>query len=1767
MKNKQFGKTLTGTTGKDLLSLMGKKEIFSSKSVVAVPSTPAEIIIATFWKSLLAHDSFDVNDDFFKVGGNSLKAIQLLSRISSQFHIPLTLTDIFLYPTIAQIAKMLGDRKNQKQVLPPLISVKERPQYVPLSFNQERLWFIDQLEGSIQYHIPAVFRLKGILNKEALAVAFERIVLRHEILRSVVHEEDGNCYQLVQKPGLWQLSFTDGSLFKNDRNQIQSYLRQLINKPFDLSKDHMLRVELIGIGEHEHILLVVLHHIASDGWSTSIIIEELVQLYRAFDENVVPSLQPLPVQYADYAIWQRSYLQGDVLRQKLDYWKRTLEGITPLQLPADFPKSSFQSFNASTEKFSIDKETFLRLKLFSGSKGATLFMTLLSVFKVLFHRYSGQTDISIGTAVAGRQQQELEGMIGFFVNTLVLRSRIDNKLSFTDFLAQVKATTLEAFQHQEVPFEKVVEAVVKERDMSRPPLFQVAFILQNTPDAEAIHVGEVELSEESFDRDKAKFELDFSITETADGLQGTVEYCTDLFRRDTIVRMLAHFKTLLHSAITFPERSISVLRMLSTDEEQQLLFQFNDTFVSYPHKKSVISLFEEQVEKTADAVAVIFDNKKITYQELNQSANRVAHYLLSKGIKEEMLVPICVERSQVMIVGILGILKCGAAFVPIDPEYPIERINYMLTDIAANIVICTTESRAKLQNLEHLDFIEIDKDWPVILDQPTSGTRVIVSGNHLAYVIHTSGSTGMPKGVMIEHHSVVNLLKSIVQTVGFEAEGGFLSVTTYSFDICYLEFFVPLISGGQLIIVAREVAIDGFRLAQSIADYGPTHMQATPATWQLLLEAGWQNIEGIKILIGGEAIKEEIKNALTSIGEVFNLYGPTETTIWSVSKKLSFNEKVLIGKPLANTGVYILGDQMQLVPVGVPAEIYITGDGLARGYLNRPDLTEQRFINDPFSDIPGSKMYRTGDIGRWLPDGNIECFGRIDDQVKIRGYRIELGEIETVLQQSGLVKQQVVVVKEDSLGNKRLVGYIVPGDSFDKDTVTSFLKTRLPEYMIPVSWIKLSALPLTPNGKIDRKALPEPGKSELVSNKYTPPRSELEVELADIWQKQLGIDQIGIYDNFFEHGGHSLMATRIVSAVRKKLNVEIAIKDIFSFPTIAALAASCETTKHGLQQTISSGVRPYRIPLSYSQERLLFIDNLEGTIHYHLPAVFRLKGNLNKGALAYALQQVINRHEVLRTVLTYSDDQPFQTINDKDNWHLSEVDGASFNEGDDQLQQLIQQIVKKPFDLSADHMLRATLIALQHQEHLLVITMHHIASDGWSENILTSEVAAFYNDYLNESTSRLLPLAIQYADYSIWQRRYLQGEVLKQKLQYWENKLEGLTQLQLFTDYSRPLVQSMRGASEHFSIPRSLSGHLQDICREEGATLFMTLLSAFNVLLYRYTRQEDICVGTPIANRTSHEVEQLIGFFVNTLAIRNEINGDQSFIELLRQVKKTTLDAYDNQDVPFEKVVEAVVKERDMSRSPLFQVMFVLQNTPSIAEPSFGEVQLSAEKFSNTTAKFDLTFYITETEQGLQGAVEYSTDLYDTVTIDRMIGHYVNLLESIVSDRYQRVGLLGMLGDGEEQHLREGRSSNALETAAEKTIVDMLEEQVERWPDNIAVVYGKEQLSYRELNDRANQLAHQLISKGVTVDTLVPLCLDRSLEMIIAIVGILKAGGAYVPMDPEYPSERIGFMIEDTGARLVVAGKSTRSLVAGLRQIEIIVVDEPGEQSKENPCV
>jgi amino acid adenylation domain-containing protein len=1248
---------------------------------------------------------------------------------------------------------------------------------------------------------------------------------------------------------------------------------------------------------------------------------------------------------------------------------------------------------------------------------------------------------------------------------------------------------------------------------------------------------------ERLDTGTSKFDLNLQLMEKADRIEGYLEYSTELFEAGTAERLVGHYRALLEGATADPGRRVSELPLLSTAERHQLLTEWNRTEADLPEWECVHRLFEAQAERTPGAVALVFGEEEVTYRELNRRANQLAHHLRGLGIGPEVLVGICVERSVEMVVGLLGILKAGGAYVPLDPAFPKERIAFMLEDARVPLVLTQEHLAAGLSG-QGARLVRLDADVEAIGRHSTEGPTGGARADNLAYVIYTSGSTGRPKGVQITHASLVNFLASMGQEPGLAEQDTLLAVTTLSFDIAGLEIFLPLTVGARVVLVPRDVAQDGKRLAKKLATSAATVMQATPATWQMLLEAGWSGSPGLKVLCGGEAMPPDLAWQLRRrCASLWNVYGPTETTIWSTVHRVDGRGgPVPIGRPIANTQVYVTDRRCQPVPVGVVGELLIGGDGLARGYLGRPERSAEKFIPSPFSDNPESRLYRTGDLARWLPSGELECLGRLDHQVKVRGFRIEPGEVEAALLRHPAVHQTAVVARDVVPGDRRLVAYLVadghPLPSHSE--LHRFLRGQLPEYMVPSAFVALDGLPLTPNGKVDRKALPAPPEAPARQQEADAAATPAEEIVAGVWAEVLDLDRVGPHDNFFELGGHSLLATRVAARLGDLFSVDVSVAALFEAATVAELARRIEAEQAGgpaqAHELIGPAAAEERAALSFAQQRLWFLDQWQpGTGVYNIAAAMRLSGPLDGAALERSLREIVRRHEVLRTTFPSARGQPAQVIAQDLPLRLPLTDLGGLPEGEREAEarRLAAEVARAPFDLACGPLLRVKLVRLGDEEHLFLVAMHHIVSDGWSIGVLNREVAALYGAYAAGGESPLPELPLQYADYAAWQRRRLQGAALQEQLDYWRGRLAGApAALDLPTDRPRPAAPSYRGATLRFELPGSFAEAARALARREGCTLYMVLLAAFQALLHRYSGQDDFCVGTPIAGRGRPEAEGLVGCFVNTLVLRGDLSGDPSFAELLGRAREACLGAYAHQDVPFERLVEELQPKRDRSRSPLFQVMFALQNAPQQALELAG-LRLAPWDIDTATSKFDLTLRLAEWEGGLRGELEYSTELYEPGTAERLVGHYRALLEGATADPGRRVSELPLPTRPELDQLSAWNDTR-VDYPREHLLHRLVQEQTRCSPEATAVTCEGRSLTYRQLERRAALLAGRLAALGVGPDARVGVCMERSCELAVALLGVLQAGGAYVPLDPDYPAERLAFMLADAAPAVLL---------------------------------
>jgi len=1613
---------------------------------------------------------------------------------------------------------------------------------VPLSFSQERLWFIHEVEGSLAYHIPWVFRLEGQLDVEVLSASLRQVLARHEILRSVIVEQEGRGYQQVQELGDWQLAYEAERWMGCAREAMQAELDLWLHRPFDLSAEWPLRVRVLRLGEAEHLFAGVLHHIAGDGWSVGVLVRELTHGYRNG-----PALPGPAIQYGDYAIWQREEAQQAALEQQLDYWKRQLSGLEVLELPADRPRPMQASRKGGLVRRGVDAGLLKELKQLSERQEATLFMTLLAVWKILLWRYSGQRDIAVGSPVAGREHAELEELIGFFVNTLVLRSRLEGEWSFERLLEEVKEVALSAYAHQQVSFDRVVEAVGVSRDPGRTPLFQVMFVLQNTPVTSMLEFGGVRLFEELPEVVASKFDLALNVTENIEGLLLQLEYSRDLFEGARMERMLEHYIRLLQEVVRVPALPIADLDMLGERERQRLLTWSQGPRAAYPLDRTVVELLREQALRSPGAVAVVFEHEHLSYAELEGRSNQLAHYLQRRGVREECLVAICIERSMGMVLGILGILKAGGAYVPVDPAYPPERISYMLLDTDSRWVLTDNASRGRLPELPGVQVVVWEELAAMIEAEVATPVSTQLSAGSLAYVIYTSGSTGRPKGVMVEHRGLVNLAYSQKEPLQLHPGIHVLQFASLGFDASCYELFCTLLAGGRLVLARREQLMTMEGLRKLLTDEH-IELATLPPSYQ---SAVGEEVSGLRTIVSaGEALNREWAEAFQARGiRVVNAYGPTENTVCATVAVSPLLEegRVTIGKPIDNVCVYILDEAGQLSPEGVAGELYIGGVQVARGYWAREELTSERFVADPFGGA--GRLYRTGDRCRWLADGNIEYLGRMDEQVKIRGYRIEPGEVESVLSGAAGVKAAAVVVREDRSGGRRLVGYVVMEGTFDREAVLTWLRGRLPEYMVPAQLVELEALPLTASGKVDRKVLPEPEYTGGVD--YEGPRNAMEMALAEVWQELLGIQRVGIHDNFFALGGHSLLAMRLVSAIRRRLGREVAVRDLFQYPTVAGQSALLgagggKEASPPLKRREHTGPAP----LSFSQQRLWFIHQLEGSVAYHIPWVFRVEGRLEVETLSASLRQVIRRHEVLRSVIVEKDGLGYQQVQELGDW-LPDYEAERWMGCSEQsVRAELERWLQLPFDLSCEWPLRVRVLRLGEEQYLLAGVLHHIAGDGWSVGVLERELIHGYG-----GLPALPGPALQYSDYAFWQREEAQRAALEQQLDYWKQQLAGLEVLELPTDHPRPAQASGRGGLVECRADAGLLRELKQLSERQGATLFMTLLAVWKIVLWRYSGQKDIAVGTPVAGRVHAELEALIGFFINTVVLRSQLEGEWTFQRLLAEVKEMTLSAFANQQAPFDRVVEATGVSRDLGSTPLFQVLFVLQNTPETSNFELGGARLHEETPRGVSSKFDLTLNISEGVEGLSFQLVYSLDLLERERIERMLEHYLRLLQAVVLAPALPIAGLEMLGEEERQQLLSWSQAPSRVYPLHRTVVDLFREQALRTPDAVAVVFEQEQLSYAELDARSNQLGHYLRSLGVREESLVLISAKRSLEVIIGILGILKAGAAFIPVDPAYPADRISYMLADANCSLFLVDKELKTKLSPITGSSVQLID------------
>ncbi|MFG3027365.1 non-ribosomal peptide synthase/polyketide synthase [Streptomyces sp. NPDC048253] len=1676
------------------------------------PRTPREEVLCRLFAEVLGLPEVGAEDNFFDLGGHSLLATRLVSRARTELGAELAIRDLFEAPTPALLA---GRADRASQARPAVAPVTDRPARIPLSAAQRRLLLVEQITGSgVAYNFPLVFRLRGALDTEALGTALRDVAGRHEALRTVFPAHEGEPYQRIVPAAE---AFPDCTVTDCAEDALPALIEAAQRRPFDLTAELPLRCEVFRLGPDDHVVAVVLHHITTDEWSDRPFLADLDAAYAARREGRPPARAPLPVQYADYTLWQDDLL-ARTGESQLAHWADALRGLPDeLALPADRPRPAEPTGRGGKVRLELPAATGHALRDLSAATGTSMFMLFQAATAALLHRLGAGDDIPLGAPIAGRTDEALGDLVGFFVNTLVLRTDLSGEdLTFRRLLGRVRESSLKAFEYQDLPFDRVVEALNPPRVAGRNPLFQVMLGYHHRPDGDPDVLG---LRTEWFDMDTgmAKFDLHFTfVDETGrDRVVLLLEYAADLFDHGTAERLAARTARLLEHAAAEPDRPVRDLPLLAEAERALVLQEWNATAHPVP-SATLPGLFSAQAARTPHATALVFEGERLTYAELDARVERTARVLAGLGAGPERTVAVALPRSPELVVALLAVHRTGAAYLPLDPDYPEERLVLMVEDARPVCVI-----RDGLPTGP-------EEDLPAAHDPA-----------HPAYVIYTSGSTGRPKGVVVPHEGIVNRLLWMQHTYGLTSADRVLQKTPSSFDVSVWEFFWPLITGAALVLARPEGHRDPAYLARLIREQDVTTVHFVPSMLQLFLEepTAARCVGLRRVMCSGEALPVGLAHRFHEVltAELHNLYGPTEASVDVTAVEIGPHApSVPIGRPVWNTRVYVLDAGLRPVPPGVPGELYLAGVQLARGYLDRAALTAERFVADPYG-APGTRMYRTGDLARWTADGTVEYLGRTDDQVKVRGFRVEPGEIEGVLTRHPAVAHAVVAVRD-----QRLVAYVVPdrdAGPVDATALRAHTAAALPAHLVPAAFVPLGALPLTPNGKLDRRALPAPDFTS-TDVEGAPPRGPREEILGGLFADVLGLERVGADDDFFTLGGHSLLAMRLVSRVRTVLGADLTVRTVFEAPTPALLAARLDDRAGGLPALVPAD-RPEELPLSFAQQRLWLLHRIEGPgSTYHIPAAWRLTGALDPDALAAALHDVAVRHESLRTVFPEEDGRARQVVLDPSRVTVP-VQHSRVTESE--LPGRLAEAAARGFALDRDLPLRAHVFALNPDEHVLLLVLHHIAGDQWSDGPLWRDLALAYEARRAGHPPAWAPLSVQYADYALWHREAL-GEAdapdsrQSRQLTYWQNTLAGLPEeLALPADRPRPPESSHRGGAVGLTVDAGRTRDLRTLARRHGVSMFMVAQAAVAALLHRLGAGTDIPLGAPVSGRADEHLEDLVGFFVNTLVLRTDLSGDPTFAELLTRVRETDLAAYEHQDLPFERLVEAVNPARSLARHPLFQVMVVhLENAG--ATPALPGLTAHREPLGQQGAKFDLSFdFVEQGEDGLRCWIEYSADLFDESTAELLAERLDALLEQVAADPGRRVGSLDLLRDDERARVLTEWNDTARPVPG-LTLPELFRAQAARTPEATAVVFEDTALTYAELDLRVERLAHTLAAHGARAEATVAVALPRSLALVVALLAVHRAGAAYLPLDTGHPAERLAYTLTDARpVRLVTA--------------------------------
>ncbi|WDV47159.1 amino acid adenylation domain-containing protein [Clostridiaceae bacterium M8S5] len=1684
--------------------------------------TPLERKLQEIFEHVLEVKQISVDMGFLDIGGHSLNAMKVISKIYSELGVNISLKEIFDNPTIQELSRIIVSYKSEEV---NAIKTAEKREYYPTSSAQKRMFVLNKIgNNSINYNMPMVFEIDGELDKDKCQIAINQIIKRHEILKTSFGLVDGEPVQIIN----------DNIKLAVDYKEIEeSKVNELIKgfiEPFDLNIAPLLRVNILKVKSDRYYLLTDMHHIIMDGISRRILVSQFCEFYQSLYNDEIPKLQ-----YKDYAIWQNEYIKTNEYKKQEHYWIEKFNGEIPvLNIATDFKRPTKLNGKGDTISFEINKDITASLNILARRNKSTLYMVLLSVFNVLLYKYTNNQDVIIGTPISGRGKDNLDNMLGMFVNTLAMRNFPSGDKTFVDFLLEVRKNALSDFENQDFQFDELIEKLKLKRDLSRNPLFDVMFVLQNMKQRD-FQLENVDIRPYKTSNKSSKFDILLNAVEDDNRIQCMLEFRTDIFKRDTMYRLIVHFKNLIRDVVHNPNKKLKDIKLIN-QQEFEIIHGFNTR--SEVSLKCIHEIFESQVESKEKEVAVVDNNSQITYGKLNSKANSLARLLISKGVRKNTVVAMLIDKSIDAVIGILGILKAGAGVMIIDKELPEKRVAHMLKDSKA--VILLTKEKRDVRDIRTLALNDVD-----FKKYDSSNIRMEYNALDLLYMVYTSGTTGLPKGVMVNHRTIVNLLHHQNTNTNIDFKNNRVAqFASLSFDVCYQEYFSTLLNGGKLYVVDKHTKNDINKFMEYLGK-NKIQIAMLPTAYFRLLSNYDMYIYKIPeslehIIVAGErlVITEKIISFLRDKGiYLHNHYGPSEThvvTTYTIDYEKPLEVLPPIGRPVVNTNILILNENDSIQPIGVAGELCVAGDFLSRGYTNNKELMKQKFVINPYDK--NQMMYKTGDLARWLCDGNIEYLGRIDKQVKIRGYRIELGEIENILEKHSKIDQAVVVAKEDDDMNKFLCAYIIKKSNISNKEIKSYLNQRLPEYMIPEYVIDIESIPTNKNGKIEKSKLPEPLK-KVNDNGFIIAETDMEKQLEKLWQEVLKTDsKISINDDFFKLGGHSLRAIALSAQIYEILNIEIPLTQIFKAPSLKEMAEYLEgATQDIYRQLISTPKKEY-YKLSSAQHRMYVLNQLhKDSTAYNMPFAIKIKGELDINKLENVFKELIKRHESFRTSFFIKETQPIQKIYKSVNFRIE------YNEYDKE-QEVMDSFIE-PFDLKKAPLLRVKTVKLQ-DSYLLLIDMHHIIADGVSLKILVEEFTRLYNG------DDLPKLEYQYRDYSHWQNKVFDLNMLKAQKEYWnEVYTKEIPKLNLHRDYNRKIATEKIGDNYKFSISGELKNKLTELANQNNCTLYMVLLSAYSILLHKYSNQNDIIIGSPISGRHNVKVQNIIGMFVNTLALRNYPDGKKTYRRYLSEVRESTLKAYENQDYQLEELVDKLNLKRSYHESILFDTMFTLQNI-DFEDIKLNGLEVEIQEYDNKTAKFDICLDAVEAK-GIYFIIQYDSGLFKRDTIINMSNHLVNIIDNICTNQDIRIEDIDVLSEQDKSRIL---GFNRKETKDGSTLIHQaFQRQVKSYPNNIALVYEDEYLTYLQLNRKANILARELL-KQHQIGDVVGIITEKSINMIVSVLSVLKAGLTYVPIDIDYPIKRIKHILDEININTVLISNKAKKRIK--LDCKIVNIDE-----------